>query len=177
MAKKPIRCSLGFHGKIAWDSEKIRDIARETRFGREYKEYLIGTCIECGQRVLEETMKSVRGIIESMPPGESRLVSDPTIEQESVHNEMLEAQAAALERKELMAALNRASNMHPDLRLGELMFLALTRRIRGGLDHGADKDGKVGHALYYVLDSELKKAIETIPRAAQLREEKQTTPF
>ncbi len=168
MATKPLKCRLGFHGKIAWDKEPINDIARETRYGREYKEYRIGTCIECGERVLSETLRSTKGIVEAMPRTEERLTPEAKRVREVVtEKHLVDVAMADQERKDLLAALNKASDEHPHLRVGELLFVALTRRIKVSLDHGVDNDSRVGHSLFYIFDSELKKAVEGIPKAEE----------
>jgi len=169
MATKPLKCRLGFHGKIAWDKEPIKDIARETRYGREYKEYRIGTCIECGERVLSETLRSTNGIVEATAPkGETKLAAEGKRGKEEVaEKHILEAALADEERKDLLAAIAKISNEHPHLRVGELLFVALTRKIKVSLDHGVDNDSRVGHSLYYIFDSELKKAVEGIPKAEE----------
>ena len=51
--------------------------------------------------------------------------------------------------------------------MGELLFVALTRRIKVSLDPGVDNDSRVGHSLFYIFDSELKKAVEGIPKAEE----------
>jgi hypothetical protein len=168
MAARPLKCRLGFHGKIAWDKEPIKDIARETQYGREYKEYRIGTCIECGERVLSETLRSAKGIVEIQPGAEVKLPAVVKKSREEViekHTE--EAIAADQERRELLMAIAKASNEHPHLRVGELLFVALTRRIKVSLDHGVNNDSRVGHSLFYIFDSELKKAIDGIPKAEE----------
>ena len=168
MAARPLKCRLGFHGKIAWDKEPINDIARETQFGREYKEYRIGTCIECGERVLSETMRSAKGIVEVMSRSDSKITAEARRGREEVtEKHLLETTLADQERKDLLALLMKASNEHPHLRVGELLFVALTRRIKVSLDHGVDNDSRVGHSLFYIFDSELKKAIEGIPKAEE----------
>jgi hypothetical protein len=168
MAARPLKCRLGFHGKIAWDKESIKDIARETKYGREYKEYRIGTCIECGERVLSETIRSTRGIVEVMPKAEERITVETKRGREEVSQKhLLDAALADQERKSLLEMIDRASNEHPHLRVGELLFVALTRRIKVSLDHGVDNDSRVGHSLFYIFDSELKKAIEGIPKAEE----------
>ena len=161
MPAKPLKCRLGFHGKIAWDKESIKDIARETAFGREYKEYKIGTCIECGERVLSETLKSTKGMVEATSS------ADTKVKAEVNEKRLQEAALADSERKELLATIARISNEHPHLRVGELLFVALTRRIKVSLDHGVDNDSRVGHSLFYIFDSELKKAVEGIPKAEE----------
>jgi hypothetical protein len=161
MPAKPLKCRLGFHGKIAWDKESIKDIARETQFGREYKEYKIGTCIECGERVLSETLKSTKGIVEATSSTEAKVSA------EVIEKRVQEAALADSERKELLATIAKISNEHPHLRVGELLFVALTRRIKVSLDHGVDNDSRVGHSLFYIFDSELKKAVEGIPKAEE----------
>ena len=161
MPARPLKCRLQFHGKIAWDKEPINDIARETNFGREYKEYRIGTCIECGERVLSETLRSAKGIVE-VTPGVPQKVAPEVMEKHAQ-----EAVAADQERKELLAMIMRASNEHPQLRVGELLFVALTRRIKVSLDHGVNNDSRVGHSLFYIFDAELKKAVEGIPKAEE----------
>jgi len=161
MPAKPLKCRLGFHGKIAWDKESIRDIARETHFGREYKEYKIGTCIECGDRVLSETLKSTKGIVEATSSTENKAAAEVN------EKRLQEAALADSERKELLATIAKISNEHPHLRVGELLFVALTRRIKVSLDHGVDNDSRVGHSLFYIFDSELKKAVEGIPKAEE----------
>jgi hypothetical protein len=168
MAARPLKCRLGFHGKIAWDKEPINDIARETQYGREYKEYRIGTCIECGERVLSETIRSTKGIVEVAPGAEAKL--SPTAKktrEEVAEKHAQEVAAADQERKELLVALAKASNEHPHLRVGELLFVALTRRIKVSLDHGVNNDSRVGHSLFYIFDSELKKSLELIPKAEE----------
>jgi hypothetical protein len=168
MAARPLKCRLGFHGKIAWDKEPIKDIARETQYGREYKEYRIGTCIECGERVLSETLRSAKGIVEIQPGAEVKLPAMVKKSREEVtekHTE--EAIMADQERRELLMAIAKASNEHPHLRVGELLFVALTRRIKVSLDHGVNNDSRVGHSLFYIFDSELKKAIDGIPKAEE----------
>jgi hypothetical protein len=167
LATKPLKCRLGFHGKIAWDKDAIRDIARETKFGREYKEYRIGTCIECGERVLSETLKSTKGLIEATGVAETKAVETKHTRGEVVEKRALEAALADQERKELLNAVSKISNEHPHLRVGELLFVALTRRIKVSLDHGVDNDSRVGHSLFYIFDSELKKAVEGIPKAEE----------
>jgi hypothetical protein len=168
MAARPLKCRLGFHGKIAWDKEPIKDIARETQYGREYKEYRIGTCIECGERVLSETMRSANGIVEAMSKPEVKLRVEARRGREEVtEKHLLETALADQERKDLLAAMTKASNDHPHLRVGELLFVALTRRIKVSLDHGVDNDSRVGHSLFYIFDSELKKAVEGIPKAEE----------
>jgi hypothetical protein len=168
MAARPLKCRLGFHGKIAWDKEPIKDIARETQFGREYKEYRIGTCIECGERVLSETIKSSKGIVEVMSKTETKLTAEVKRGREEVVEKHLQEVAMAdQERKDLIAAITKASNEHPHLRVGELLFVALTRRIKVSLDHGVNNDSRVGHSLFYIFDSELKKAVEGIPKAEE----------
>src|SRR5581483_9234724 len=118
MVARPLKCRLGFHGKIAWDKEPINDIARETRFGREYKEYRIGTCIECGERVLSETMRSAKGIVEAMPGSENKVAQEVVRErQEVTEKRTQEAQTADQERVALLAALTEASNEHPQMRV------------------------------------------------------------
>jgi hypothetical protein len=165
---RPLKCRLGFHGKIAWDKEPIKDIARETRYGRQYKEYHIGTCIECGERVLSETMKSAKGIVEARQKVEERATVEARRGREEVtEKHLLEAALADQERKDLLEAITRASNDHPHLRVGELLFVALTRRIKVSLDHGVDNDSRVGHSMFYIFDSELKKAVEGIPKAEE----------
>jgi hypothetical protein len=168
MAARPLKCRLGFHGKIAWDKEPIKDIARETKYGREYKEYRIGTCIECGERVLSETIRSGKGIIEAMPKAEERITVEARRGREVANEKhLLDAALADQERKSLLETINKASNEHPHLRVGELLFVALTRRIKVSLDHGVDNDSRVGHSLFYIFDSELKKAVEGIPKAEE----------
>jgi hypothetical protein len=168
MAARPLKCRLGFHGKIAWDKEPINDLARETKFGREYKEYRIGTCIECGERVLSETIRSTRGIIEAMPKAEERITVEAKRGREEVSEKhLLDAALAEQERRSLLEMISKASNEHPHLRVGELLFVALTRRIKVSLDHGVDNDSRVGHSLFYIFDSELKKAVEGIPKAEE----------
>lgn len=168
MAARPLKCRLGFHGKIAWDKEPIKDIARETRFGREYKEYRIGTCIECGERVLSETMRSAKGIVEIAPKAEERMTLEAKRGREEVNEKhLLDAQMADQERKNLLEAIIKTSNEHPHLRVGELLFVGLTRRIKVSLDHGVDNDSRVGHSLFYIFDSEMKKAVESIPKAEE----------
>jgi len=168
MAAKPLKCRLGFHGKIAWDKEPIKDIARETQYGREYKEYRIGTCIECGERVLSETIKSANGIVEATPKAELKPTAEPKRGKGDVaEKRMLEATLADQERRDLLAAIAKTSNEHPHLRVGELLFVALTRKIKVSLDHGVDNDSRVGHSLFYIFDSELKKAVEGIPKAEE----------
>jgi hypothetical protein len=168
MAARPLKCRLGFHGKIAWDKEPIKDIARETKYGREYKEYRIGTCIECGERVLSETIRSAKGIVEVMSKAEERVTVEAKMGREVVSEKhLLDAALADQERKSLLDMINRASNEHPHLRVGELLFVALTRRIKVSLDHGVDNDSRVGHSLFYIFDSELKKAIDGIPKAEE----------
>jgi hypothetical protein len=165
---RPLKCRLGFHGKIAWDKEPIKDIARETRYGREYKEYHIGTCIECGERVLSETMKSAKGIVEARQKVEERVTFEARRSREEVtEKRLLEAALAEQQRKDLLEAITRASDDHPHLRVGELLFVALTRRIKVSLDHGVDNDSRVGHSMFYIFDSELKKAVEGIPKAEE----------
>ncbi len=168
MSTKPLKCRLGFHGKVAWDKDPIRDIARETRYGREYKEYRIGTCIECGDRVLSETPKSARSVVEANAEAEVK-VSAETRRAQGEANEKHAQEAAEVEmqRKELLALLKQVSDEHPHLRVGELLFVALTRRIKVSLDHGVDNDSRVGHSLFYIFDSELKKALEGIPKAEE----------
>jgi len=168
MAARPLKCRLGFHGKIAWDKEAIKDIARETQFGREYKEYRIGTCIECGERVLSETIKSSKGIVEVMSKTETKLTAEARRGREEVVEKHLQEVAMAdEERKDLLDAITKASNEHPHLRVGELLFVALTRRIKVSLDHGVNNDSRVGHSLFYIFDSELKKAVDGIPKAEE----------
>jgi len=168
MAAKPLKCRLGFHGKIAWDKESIKDIARETKYGREYKEFRIGTCIECGERVLSEAMRLAKSIIEANPKAEARLAAEGKRGKEEVaEKRILEAALADQERQELLAAIAKTSNEHPHLRVGELLFVALTRKIKVSLDHGVDNDSRVGHSLFYIFDSELKKAVEGIPKAEE----------
>ena len=168
MATKPLKCRLGFHGKIAWDKDPIKDIARETRYGREYKEYSIGTCIECGERVLSETMRSTSGIIEATPKAETKLAPETKRGREDVaEKRLLDATLADQERKDLLAAIAKASNEHPHLRVGELLFVAGTRKIKVSLDHGVDNDSRVGHSLFYIFDSELRKAVEGIPKTEE----------
>jgi len=168
MAARPLKCRLGFHGKIAWDKEPIKDIARETKFGRQYKEYHIGTCIECGERVVSETLKSSKGIVEAMSKAEEKLSADAKRSREEVTERHLQDSAIAEEeRRDLLSAINRASNEHPHLRVGELLFVALTRRIKVSLDHGVDNDSRVGHSMFYIFDSELKKAVEGIPKSEE----------
>jgi len=168
MATKPLKCRLEFHGKIAWDKEPIKDIARETKYGREYKEYRIGTCIECGTRVLSETLKSANGIVEANPKAETKLAAEGKRGREEVEEKhLLEAELADHERKDLLAAITKISNEHPHLRVGELLFVAVTRKIKVSLDHGVDNDSRVGHSLFYIFDSELKKAVEGIPKAEE----------
>ena len=168
MAARPLKCRLGFHGKIAWDKEAIKDIARETQYGREYKEYRIGTCIECGERVLSETIKSSKGIVEVMTKTEARLTAEAKRGREEVAEKHLQEVAMAdQERKDLLAAITKASDEHPHLRVGELLFVALTRRIKVSLDHGVNNDSRVGHSLFYIFDSELKKAVDGIPKAEE----------
>jgi hypothetical protein len=165
---RPLKCRLGFHGKIAWDKEPIKDIARETRYGREYKEYHIGTCIECGERVLSETVKSTKGIVEARQKGEEKVTAEARrSREEATAKHQLDAAVAEQERKDLLEAITRASNDHPHLRVGELLFVALTRRIKVSLDHGVDNDSRVGHSMFYIFDSELKKAVEGIPKAEE----------
>ena len=168
MAARPLKCRLGFHGKIAWDKEPIKDIARETHYGREYKEYKIGTCIECGERVLSETLRSTKGIVEVTSGAEVKV---PAIvkrsREEVVEKHVEEAVVADQERRDLLVAIAKASNEHPHLRVGELLFVALTKRIKVSLDHGVNNDSRVGHSLFYIFDSELKKAIEGIPKAEE----------
>ena len=168
MAARPLKCRLGFHGKIAWDKEPIKDIARETQYGREYKEYRIGTCIECGERVLSETLRSAKGIVEVAPGAEVKV---PAMikknRDEVVEKRTEEAVMADQERRDLLIAIAKASNEHPHLRVGELLFVALTRRIKVSLDHGVNNDSRVGHSLFYIFDSELKKAIDGIPKAEE----------
>ena len=86
---RPLKCRLGFHGKIAWDKEPIKDLARETRYGREYKEYHIGTCIECGERVLSETTKSAKGIVEAMQKAEEKVTAEARRGREEVNEKRL----------------------------------------------------------------------------------------
>jgi len=168
MVARPLKCRLGFHGKIAWDKEPINDIARETKFGREYKEYRIGTCIECGERVLSETMRSAKGIVEAMPGSQMKFAPEVARERQEVSEKhALEVQAADEARTELLDAISKASNEHPQMRVGELLFVALTRRIKVSLDHGVNNDSRVGHSLFYIFDSELKKAVEGIPKAEE----------
>jgi hypothetical protein len=168
MAARPLKCRLGFHGKIAWDKEPIKDIARETKYGREYKEYHIGTCIECGERVVSETLKSSKGIVEAMSKAEEKLSADAKRGREvATEKHLQEAAIAEQERRDLLAAISNASNDHPHLRVGELLFVALTRRIKVSLDHGVDNDSRVGHSLFYIFDSELKKAVEGIPKSEE----------
>lgn len=168
MPARPLKCRLGFHGKIAWDKEPINDIARETQYGREYKEYRIGTCIECGDRVLSETMRSAKGIVEAMPGGQEKVSAEVrTAREEVVEKHTQEAMAADQERRELLLSLTKASNEHPHMRVGELLFVALTRRIKVSLDHGVNNDSRVGHTLFYIFDTELKKAVEGIPKAEE----------
>lgn len=168
MAARPLKCRLGFHGKIAWDKEPIKDIARETQYGREYKEYKIGTCIECGERVLSETLRSTKGIVEVAQGGEVKITAEVKQRREEVADKhSQEAAMADQERRELIAALAKASNEHPHLRVGELLFVALTRRIKVSLDHGVNNDSRVGHTLFYIFDSELKKSLESIPKAEE----------
>jgi len=168
MAARPLKCRLGFHGKIAWDKEPIKDIARETNYGREYKEYRIGTCIECGERVLSETMRSAKGIVEVMQGGDVKLTAEAKRGREEVaEKHLLESAMADQERKDLLAAIAKASNEHPQLRVGELLFVALTRRIKVSLDHGVNNDSRVGHSLFYIFDAELKKAVDGIPKAEE----------
>jgi hypothetical protein len=165
---RPLKCRLGFHGKIAWDKEPIKDIARETRYGREYKEYHIGTCIECGERVLSETMRSAKGIVEAMQKAEEKGTAEARRGRgEVTEKRLLDAALADQERKDLLEVITNASNEHPHLRVGELLFVALTRRIKVSLDHGVDNDSRVGHSLFYIFDSELKKAVEGIPKAEE----------
>lgn len=168
MAAKPLKCRLGFHGKIAWDKEPIKDIARETKYGREYKEYRIGTCIECGERVLSESMRLAKSVIEATPKDETKLAAEGKRGKEEVaEKRILEAAMADQERKDLLEAIAKTSNDHPHLRVGELLFVALTRKIKVSLDHGVDNDSRVGHSLFYIFDSELKKAVEGIPKAEE----------
>jgi len=166
---RPLKCRLQFHGKIAWDKEPIKDIARETRYGREYKEYHIGTCIECGERVLSETSRSAKkGIVEAGQKTEEKVTAEARRGREEVaEKRLLDAALADQERKDLLEVIARASNDHPHLRVGELLFVALTRRIKVSLDHGVDNDSRVGHSLFYIFDSELKKAVEGIPKAEE----------
>jgi len=168
LAARPLKCRLGFHGKIAWDKEPIKDIARETQYGKEYKEYRIGTCIECGERVLSETMRSARGIVEAMPGGDVKLTAEAKRGREEVMEKHVQEVAMAdQERRDLLAAIAKASNDHPQMRVGELLFVGLTRRIKVSLDHGVNNDSRVGHSLFYIFDSELKKALEAIPKAEE----------
>ncbi len=168
MAARPLKCRLGFHGKIAWDKEPIKDIARETQFGREYKEYRIGTCIECGERVLSETIRSSKGIVEVMHGSEAKITPEAKRSREEVvEKHLMEASMADQERRDLLAAIAKASNEHPQLRVGELLFVALTRRIKVSLDHGVNNDSRVGHSLFYIFDAELKKAVDGIPKAEE----------
>jgi len=168
MAARPLKCRLGFHGKIAWDKEPIKDIARETHYGREYKEYKIGTCIECGERVLSETLRSTKGIIEVAPGAEVKVSAEVKQKREEVADKHAqEAAMADQERRDLLMMIAKASNEHPHLRVGELLFVALTRRIKVSLDHGVNNDSRVGHTLFYIFDSELKKALESIPKAEE----------
>ena len=168
MAARPLKCRLGFHGKIAWDKEAIKDIARETQYGREYKEYKIGTCIECGERVLSETLRSTKGIVEVAQGGEIKLMAEVKRGREQVADKHAEEAAMAdQERRDLLMMIAKASNEHPHLRVGELLFVALTRRIKVSLDHGVNNDSRVGHTLFYIFDSELKKALEGIPKAEE----------
>ena len=166
VAARPLKCRLGFHGKIAWDKEAIKDLARETKYGREYKEYRIGTCIECGERVLSETLKSAKGIIEAMPKAEEKVTAEAKRGREEANQKhLLDAALADQERKDLLDLISKASNEHPHLRVGELLFVALTRRIKVSLDHGVDNDSRVGHSLFYIFDSVLMKAVDGIPKA------------
>jgi len=168
MAARPLKCRLGFHGKIAWDKEPIKDIARETNYGREYKEYRIGTCIECGERVLSETMRSAKGIVEVTHGSEVKLTAEAKRGMEQVaEKHIAEATLADQERRDLLATITKISNEHPQLRVGELLFVALTRRIKVSLDHGVNNDSRVGHSLFYIFDAELRKAIEGIPKAEE----------
>ncbi len=173
MSARPLRCRLGFHGKIAWDKETINDIAKETRFGREYKEYRIGTCIECGLRLLSETLRSTKGIVEVTPRADAKPVEKKGKEDELAEGHLLEIEQANRERKELLATILQASEERPHLRVGELLFVALTRRIKVSLDHGVNNDSRVGHSLFYIFDSEFKKAVEGIPKAEEYGEAKE----
>jgi hypothetical protein len=176
MAARPLKCRLGFHGKIAWDKEPIKDIARETQYGREYKEYRIGTCIECGERVLSETIKSAKGIVEASSGAivEQKVSSEVRRDREVLMEKHIQEVAIAdQERRDLLAAIAKASNEHPHMRVGELLFVGLTRRIKVSLDHGVNNDSRVGHSLFYIFDSELKKAVDGIPKAEEYEAKQQ----
>ena len=113
-------------------------------------------------------MRSAKGIIEAMQKAEERVTAEARKGREEVtEKHLLDAALADQERKDLLEVINRASNDHPHLRVGELLFVALTRRIKVSLDHGVDNDSRVGHSLFYIFDSELKKAVEGIPKAEE----------
>ena len=106
--------------------------------------------------------------VQTLGVAEEKVTAEARRGREEVNEKrLLDAALADQERKDLLEVINRASNDHPHLRVGELLFVALTRRIKVSLDHGVDNDSRVGHSLFYIFDSELKKAVEGIPKAEE----------